>query len=263
MRHLVIPDTQIRPGDDTTHLDWAARAALKYLPDVIVMIGDWWDMPSLSMHDAPGSAEANGRNVLCDIQAGNEAFERFVAPIQKEQARRIKNKDKQWNPRCEFLMGNHEDRVSRALNADPKLDGILSLDNLKTPGFHRNDFLRIVPIDGIRYCHFFSNPLSGRPIGGTIPNRLNHIGGSFVQGHQQGFQYGCKQYPDKVAHGLVCGRFYSHHESYRPDDVQDCEWNGIVILNEIRNNGDFDLMPLSFNYLRKTFGDEHGKWSRL
>jgi hypothetical protein len=205
------------------------------------------------MHDLPGSAEANGRNVLCDIEAGKEAFEILVGPMQAEQARLVRRKRKQWNPRCEFLFGNHEARISAALNRDPKLDGVLSFDMLKTPGFNRNEFLKIVNIDGIRYCHYFPNPLSGKPIGGTIPNRLNHIGGSFVQGHQQGFQYGCKQYPDKVAHGLVCGRFYSHHEAYRPSDVQDCEWNGIVILNEVRNNGDFDLMPLSFNYLRKAF----------
>ena len=99
-------------------------------------------------------------------------------------------------------------------------------------------------IDDIRYCHYFPNPLSGRPIGGTITNRLNHIGGSFVQGHQQGFLYGSKQYPDHVAHGLVCGRFYARHETYRLQDVQNVEWNGIVVLNEVRNKGDFDVMPL-------------------
>ena len=255
-RHMVIPDCQVKPGVNTDHLVWAARAAVKYLPDVIVNIGDFWDLPSLSTHNAPGSMEAEGARVLADIQAGNAAFERFVGPIRAEQERRLRNRDRHWNPRCEFLFGNHENRLSRAVDKDPKFESLLTLDAMKTPGFNRNDFLRIVNIDGIKYCHFFPNPLSGRPIGGTIPNRLNHIGGSFVQGHQQGFQYGCKQYPDKVAHGLVCGRFYAHQERYRPGDVQDCEWNGIVFLNEVRNNGDFDLMPLSFNYLESTFGGE-------
>lgn len=217
-------------------------------------MGDWWDMPSLSMHDLPGSKEAEGRNVLSDIEAGNAAFERLIAPMQRRQAMQVRDKQKLYRPRCEFLWGNHEDRISRTIARDPRFERLLTLDDLKTPGFHRNDFLRIVIIDGIRYCHYFPNPLSGRPIGGTIPNRLNHIGGSFVQGHQQGFLYGSKQYPDHVAHGLVCGRFYSHHETYRPEDVQDTEWNGIVVLNEVRNNGDYDLMPLSYNYLRSKFG---------
>jgi hypothetical protein len=255
MRHMVIPDVQIKPGVNTDHLDWAARAAVKYLPDVIVVIGDWWDMPSLSKWNKPGSIETVGASVLEDIEAGNAGFERFFGPIRADIDRRVRTKTKTWRPRCEFLFGNHEIRASRFVDEDPKFAGLISLDAMKTPGFNRNEFLRIVTIDGIRYCHYFPNPLSGKPIGGTIPNRLNHIGGSFVQGHQQGFQYGCKQYPDKVAHGLVCGRFYSHQERYRPGDVQDCEWNGIVFLNEVRNNGDFDLMPLSFNYLKATFGE--------
>jgi hypothetical protein len=74
-----------------------------------------------------------------------------------------------------------------------------------------------------------------------------------VQGHQQGFLYASKQYPDHVKHGIVCGRFYLHTESYRPTDVQDTEWNGILVLNQVEG-GDFDLMPLRMNYLRKKYG---------
>ena len=165
-----------------------------------------------------------------------------------------KNKQKLWRPQLHFLFGNHEHRITKVISNDPKLDGLLTPDALKTPGFTRHHFLKIVTIDGIRYCHYFPNPYTGKPIGGTIPNRLNHIGGSFVQGHQQGFLYGTKQYPDHVAHGLVCGRFYSHHESYRPQDVQQSEWNGIIVLNDVRNHGDYDLMPLSYTYLRSKYG---------
>lgn len=247
-RIVIIPDTQIKPGVDTTHINWAAKAIVHYQPDYIIVIGDWWDLPSLSTHDAPGSKEAEGRRVKADIDVGNEAFERFVAPMNAE-----RKKNKKWNPECHFLFGNHEDRLTRAIFREPKWDGVLSLDSLRTPGFKRHEFLKIITLEGIRFCHYFPNPLSGRPIGGTIPNRLNHIGGSFVQGHQQGFLYGSKQYPDHVAHGLVCGKFYSHREHYRPADVQQAEWNGIVVLNETRNSGDYDLMPLSFNYLRRTF----------
>ena len=254
MRILIVPDAQVRPGVDTTHLGWAAQAAVEYRPDVIVVMGDFWDMPSLSMHDAPGSKEANGRNVMSDIEAGNVAFRRFCDPIAAKIEQITNAHKRRWFPRMEFLFGNHEDRITRAISRDPKFDGLLTLDSLKTPGFTRHEFLKIVMIEGIRFCHYFPNPYSGKPIGGTIPNRLNHIGGSFVQGHQQGFLYGSKQYPDHVAHGLVCGRFYSHHEGYRPQDVQQSEWNGIVVLNEVRNGGDYDLMPLSYNYLRSKFG---------
>lgn len=251
-RHLIIPDTQIRPGSDTTHIGWAANAILEYRPDVIVIIGDWWDLPSLSTHDAPGSKEAEGRRVKPDIDVGNEAFLKLVGPLQTKRLRLMAGHRKQWHPECHFLFGNHENRLERAIFRDPKWEGVISSASLETPGFQRHPFLKIVEIDGIKYCHYFPNPYNGRPIGGTIVNRLNAIGGSFVQGHQQGFLYASKQYPDHVAHGLVCGRFYLHHESYRPEDVQTSEWNGIVVLNEVRN-GTYDLMPLSIDYLRRKF----------
>ena len=251
-RHLVIPDAQIRAGTDLTHIDWAARAIVEYKPDVIVVMGDWWDLPSLSMHDAPGSKEAEGRRVKPDIDAGNEGFQRLIAPMKAEIARLIRNKEKQWHPECHFLFGNHEDRLSRAIFRDPKWEGLLSLDALETLGFIRHPFLRIANIDGIKYSHYFPNPFSGRPIGGTIVNRLGHIGSSFVQGHQQGFLYASKQYPDHIKHGIVCGRFYMHHEHYRSEDVQKSEWNGVLVLNQV-DKGDFDLMPLRMSYLAKKF----------
>lgn len=248
-----MPDCQVKPGVDTTHLSWAADAILDYRPDVVVVMGDFWDFPSLSTHDAPGSKEAEGRRVKPDIDAGNEAFERLIRPIMNKQDQLRRNKEKLWKPELHFLFGNHEDRLTRAIFRDPKWEGMLSLDSLKTPGFTRHPYLKIVEIDGIKYSHFFPNPFSGRPIAGTIINRLGHIGSSFVQGHQQGFMYASKQYPDHVKHGIVCGRFYSHHESYRTEDVQRTEWNGILVLNQVEA-GDFDLMPLRFDYLRRKYG---------
>ena len=40
-RHLIIPDAQIKPGQNLDHIDWAAKAIVEYRPDVIVVIGDW------------------------------------------------------------------------------------------------------------------------------------------------------------------------------------------------------------------------------
>lgn len=251
-RHLIIPDAQMKPGCRSEHIDWAAQAIIKYRPDTIIVIGDWWDMPSLSPHEGPGSLHMEGSRVKADIEVGNEAFRRLVAPMDKEVKRLRKNHKTRWTPECHFLFGNHEHRISRTVSADPKLQEMLTLDMLETPGFQRHEFLKIVHLDGIAYCHYFPNPHSGKPIGGTIVNRLNHIGCSFVQGHQQGFLYASKPYPDHVKHGLVCGRFYLDDEHYRPADVQKAEWNGIVVLNEVRE-GTYDIMPLSMSYLKREY----------
>lgn len=252
-RHMWIPDTQIRPGVPLEHIKWAAQAVVDYKPDVLIVAGDWWDMPSCSKHNKPGSKETEGTRILEDINVGNEAFQTFVAPMEAEQARLIRNKEKQWKVEKEFLFGNHEHRVDRAVNETPQLDGVISRDMMKTPGFRRHEFLEIVEIDGIWYSHYFSNTLSGRPIGGTIPNRLNKIGHSFVQGHQQGFLFGCQQYPGSLTRfGLVAGSFYLHDEDYR-DAQSNGEWRGLCVLNEVKD-GAMDIMPLSMDYLRRKYG---------
>ncbi len=245
-RHLIIPDAQVKPGAKTEHIKWAGEAILDYRPDVIICLGDWWDLPSLNSHAEKGSAELEGARYQEDIDAGNKAFRLLDSYVKR-------SRSKTWQPRRVFLEGNHENRANRIAKNDPKWQGIIGSQNCQTLDWERHRFLKIVEIDGVAYCHYFANPFSGKPIGGTIVNRLNSIGKSFVQGHQQGFLYASKQYPDHVKHGLVAGRFYLEHENYRPDDVQKSEWSGIVVLNGVRR-GDFDLMPLRMDYLRRKYG---------
>ena len=95
-RILVIPDTQVKPGVNTDHLEWAGYYAVKMKPDVIVHIGDHWDMPSLSSYDKKGSRQMEGKRYVKDIDAGNEAMDRFMAPIHAEVARLKKGKRKAW-----------------------------------------------------------------------------------------------------------------------------------------------------------------------
>lgn len=249
-RHLIIPDTQVRPGVPCDHIAWCAHAIVEYKPDVIVMLGDWWDFPSLNSHIKPGSLEAEGRRIQDDIDVGNEQFRILTCPLIRQLA--SGQGASSWNPECHFLRGNHEYRILRAVDERPELCGFLHYSLLRTPGFTVHDFLAIVEIDGIAYSHYFANVHSGRPIGGSIDNRLNKIGRTFIAGHEQGFLYGTRQFPGKLRrHGLVAGSFYLHDEDYRGAQGNG-EWRGIVVLNEVCN-GDFDIMPLSMDYLRRRF----------
>jgi hypothetical protein len=257
-RHLIIPDTQLHPGlepHQLEHIDWAAAAIVDYKPDVIVVLGDWWDMHSLSSHDAPGSEPMEGARYMDDVAIGCEMFARLVAPMRKEQERLRRNKDKLWRTEEHFLEGNHEWRIQRAVKNEPKYAGALTREHLNVQGFQYHNFLEIVEIDGISYSHYFANTHSGRPIGGSIESRLNKIGRTFVQGHEQGFLYGTRQFPGNIRrHGLVAGSFYQHTESYRGAQGRD-EWRGIVVLNEAQGpHGDFCIMPLTIDYLRRRYG---------
>jgi hypothetical protein len=251
-KHLLIPDTQVRPGVDTSHIDWLARAIVEYKPDVIVHIGDHWDMRSLSSYDKPGGLALEGTRIKDDLDAGNEAFSRMVAPMEAEIQRLAGGHRKRWAPERHFCFGNHEQRLDRISANDAKFAGVLTKDVMLTPGFTRHEFLEIVDIDGVSYSHYFANQHSGRPIGGSIDSRLNKIGRTFVQGHEQGLLYGIKQFPGSMTrHGLVAGSFYLHDEEYRGVQCNG-EWRGIVVLNEV-NAGAFDVMPLSMDYLKRRF----------
>ena len=252
-RHIWIPDTQVKPGVPTEHIGWAAQAVVEYKPDVVVVGGDWWDFPSLNRHAEKGSAELENSRYQADVDAGNEAFAIFCAPMEAEQARLKKNRDRQWNPQKVFLGGNHEHRSDLVAQNDPKWSGIIGSHNCQTRDFKRYPFLEIVEIDGIAYSHYFANTHSGRPIGGSIENRINRIGRSFCQGHEQGLRHGRVPYPGNMSRiGIVGGSFYQHCEGYRGPQGRD-EWRGIVVLNEVEN-GDASIMPLTLAYLRKKYG---------
>jgi hypothetical protein len=251
---MYIPDLQAKPGVPTQHISAAALAIVDYRPDVLVLAGDYWDFPSLSRWEEKGSKHFEGSRVLEDANAGNEALAMLLAPLYLEQLRLKRNKEKQWTPRIVYTMGNHDERPSRAVKSDPRFEGIIGENLLVFPaGVEVYPYLQVVNIDGIRYSHYFSNINSGRPIGGSIDNRLNKIGESFVQGHEQGFLYGNRTFPTgKVKHGLVAGSFYMHDEEYKGPQGNG-HWRGIVVLNGV-NDGAYDIMPLSLDYILRKFG---------
>jgi len=81
MKILVIPDTQCKPDTPTKHLTWAGKAICDYKPDIVIHLGDHWDMPSLSSHDKAGSKYFEGKRYLADIEAGNVGMEALLAPV--------------------------------------------------------------------------------------------------------------------------------------------------------------------------------------
>lgn len=253
-RHMFIPDLQVKPGVPLDHIPAAAFAIVHYKPDVLVLAGDYWDFPSLTRWSEKGSKTLEGARVVEDAEAGNEAIATLLAPAQREMARLKTGKRKHWNLRIVYTMGNHDERPARAAEADPRLEGIVGPELMVFPaGVEVHPYLKVVEIDGIRYSHFFSNINSSRAIGGSIDNRLNKIGESFVQGHEQGFLYGNRTFPTgKIKHGLVAGSYYMHDEEYKGAQGNG-HWRGIIVLNGVED-GAYDIMPLSLEYMLRKFG---------
>jgi hypothetical protein len=251
-KHLVIPDTQVKPNQPIDHLRWAGLYAVDKKPDVIVHLGDHFDMPSLSRFDV-GSRSFAGRRYTADIESGIRAMEAFIDPIRQEQKRLIKNKQKQWNPRMVYTLGNHEQRIERAIEADEKLEGLISYDDFKLDefGFEVYDFLDVAVVDGIAYSHYFTSGVMGRPCS-SAKAMLSKKYMSCVCGHIQDrdIAYG-RRADGKNMLGLFSGIFYQHDESYLTPQTNG-SWRGIWMLNQVED-GSCDELPVSMEYLRNKY----------
>lgn len=259
--HLVIPDTQIKPGVPLDHLRWIGQYIVDRKPDVVVHLGDHWDFPSLSAYDK-GKKAMEGRRYSDDVDAGNEAMAVLNEPLQVFQAeqlregRRRRKPAQLYTPRKVLLRGNHEDRLRRAIEDDAKLDGVVSFDSLESPGWEVYDFLQPVFIDGVGYSHYWANPMTGRPLGGMMETRLKNIGHSFTAGHQQTLQTGMRfiHGPDGPVQqrGLVAGACYLHHEDYLGPQGN-AHWRGVIVKHEVDGHGGYDLMEVSLDYLCRKY----------
>jgi hypothetical protein len=256
-KHLVIPDCQVKPDVDLNYLTYIGKYAAEKKPDVIVCIGDFADMPSLSSYDV-GTKSFEGRRYNLDIESVYDGMSLLMAPIIAEQERLKRNKEKQWKPRLVMTLGNHEDRITRAINNDPKLDGLIGIGDLgyESFGWEVHPFLQVVVIDGIAYSHYFTSGAMGRPIG-SAQALLTKLHMSAFAGHQQGRQiaYG-KRADGREMTSIICGSAYpaSQQEAYL--GIQGNQhWRGVYVLHEV-HDGTFDEMAVSTRYLIERYTEE-------
>lgn len=243
---LLIPDTQVKPGVDISHLMKLGEWIVNEQPDAIVHIGDHWDMPSLSSYDR-GSAKAEGRRVREDIRAGNDAMYALLAPLRSLQEVQKRNRKRMYSPEMHFCIGNHEERILRYENQHPELSDVLGFHDLALTDWVVHPYRQPVTLGGTDFCHYFYNPLSGKPYGGSAEYRLNKIKRSFVQGHEQGFKYHIEAVGPKRIHGLVAGSFYSHDEDYKGPQANN-HWRGFCVLNNV-HDGMYDLEVVDIDSL--------------
>ena len=155
---------QIRPDSDMSFIPAIGNFIVDNQPDAIINIGDMADMPSLSTYDY-GKKEFEGRRYVNDISAVYAANELLLAPIINHNKKQKDSKHKQYNPRMVLTLGNHENRINRAVSSDSKLAGLLKVEDLKYEefGWEVIPYLEPIDIDSIRYCHYFTSGVMGNP----------------------------------------------------------------------------------------------------
>ena len=221
--HILIPDVQAKPGVPLNFCEWIG----KYIEEkservtALINIGDHCDVNSLSSWDR-GKLQFEGRRFNDDIAASHMANELIMGPIFETGAHE--------NITSHMTVGNHEHRIKLFAEKNPELAGFVDLNALEYEYFydHVHQFLVPVTIDGVTYCHYFYNPMTGKPWGGMIETRIKNVGFSFTMGHQQGLQYGVRTLANgTMQHGMIAGSSYMHYEDYKGPQAND-HWRGIV-----------------------------------
>lgn len=244
--HMVIPDVQAKPNAPHEHLEWIANYAIEKRPDVIVNIGDWADMPSLSLYDK-GKKCYEGRRYVKDIEAANYSLERFERVLEEYNR---SHPESPYNPRKVLTLGNHEWRIYRACELDASLDGKLTLNDLDFArrGWEVHDFLKVVKIDGIQYSHYFISGAMGRPVTSAAA-LLRARGGSATMGHVQ--RMDVAYHPQTQQIGMMCGTCYLHDEDYLGPQGNNAP-RQIIMKHEVED-GRYDLMAVSLRFLQKRY----------
>lgn len=255
---LVIPDSHAKHGVTNHRYEWAAKLAFHRKPDIIVQLGDWYDMPSLSSYDK-GKKSFEGRRYRLDIEAGNDAIHKFENTLNRltgEEAARTKKA--RYRPEKYALAGNHEERILRAINNQPELAGTIGYDDFDFVdyGWSFHDYMEPVVLHGVAFSHCFGSGVMNKPIGGenpaaTLIRKKLH---TCVAGHShlrdfaertdvsgrriQGLFAGCYLEPDQV-------------EDYA-GEAQKLWWNGLVYLHDV-DAGTFDPEFISMSRVVREF----------
>lgn len=248
MKHLVIPDTQVRPGDDLTFLSAIGNYIAEKQPDRVIHLGDHADMPSLSSYDQ-GKKSFEGRRYTSDISAARVGMETLWEPVDAHNRKAKTGHRERYKPTKDILLGNHENRINRAVNDDAKLDGVLSIRDLGYVdyGWEQHDFLDVVVLDGVAYSHYFVTGIAGRAAA-TASAQIRKTNMSAVAGHQQGLQIATASRADGARlTSVIAGSCYLHDEDYLGPQGNK-HWRGILVLHDV-HDGEFDLMPVSLSFL--------------
>jgi len=245
LKIAVLPDVQVRSGVPIAHLSAYGQYLAEKRPDVIVCIGDFADMPSLSGYNAPGSLEMEGLRYKNDVRAVRAAMSAFLAPI-----RAIKG----YNPVKILTYGNHEDRILRTVASTPRqLEGLMTLDDLgyEAAGWKTYPFLQPVIVGGIAFCHYFPSGVLGRPVT-SAKELLRKMHMSCFAGHLQGRDIAFSKRADGTSMtAIISGSYYLHDETYL-SPFTNKHWRGAYVLHEVKD-GSYDEMALSIGYLMRRF----------
>lgn len=252
---IVFTCAHAKPETSNKRFDWLGSLIHDIKPDMVFDLGDGADMCSLNSYDTKCPKAIVAQSYERDIEAYIDAQERLRNRFKLSKRKR---------PFWVGIEGNHEHRIKKAIQTDPRLEGSkygVSFKHLETDKFfdeyhpYSNSAPAIADYDGVSYSHYFSTGNSGNPASGThhaytiIQNRFHSS--TCGHSHKRSVFFKDSAYPRPVI-GLVAGCFKGSSEDWAGQGQGDW-WHGVVIKREIEG-GQYEPEFISMERLRKEYG---------
>lgn len=238
------------PNDRAT---WLGEFLYDIKPDFVMNLGDAVDMRSLNSYDTRYPQAIVSQNYGRDIECGLDFEERVRHKFKKNKVKL---------PTFYKIQGNHEYRIDKAIQMDPRLEGEkygVSTKHLQEDYFfneyhpYQYGAPPIVEYDGILYSHFIGSGNYGTAMSGEhhAYNLLKKKMKSTIVGHSHKRNIYFRD--DAKAIGLVAGCFKGGKESWAGQANDD--WASGVWVMRCVESGMFDPQWVSLEALSKAYDD--------
>lgn len=249
--HLVLPDAHAKPGTDNERATLVGKLILDVRPDVVIDLGDSADFESLSSYDK-GKRSFVGRSYRADVDSYLDFQDRLWSPMRRAKKRL---------PYSIRLIGNHEQRIDRALDASPELVNTISYSDLCLEDYYdtvihyNGNTPGVIEVDGVLYSHYFTSGIMGRPIAGEHPaySLVTKKLSSCTCGHSHIFDYCVRTGKDTKIMGLTAGCLVDYDTGWA-GEVQKL-WNTGVVVKRNVEGGQYDLEWISLERLAREYGN--------
>ena len=256
---LLIGDPHAHPDYDNDRFTLVGQAVVKYQPDVVLCLGDFADMPSLSHFDR-GKTSFEGKRYWKDIEAVNDAYAKMMAPIRDYQRKLVEGNRKRYSPQLVMVTGNHCDRINKLVESDSRLHGTVGLHDL--PWYKSGEGWDVVPfkqfkeIEGVHFVHYVPTKMgtatSSKHLAYTI---IQEKAVSVVVGHSHVLDYYEKARPDgSKFFGLSAGCFcHEDHDEAWSRGADEHWWRGLHLLRGVENGYWRSRVEMTLASLRDEF----------
>lgn len=246
MKLVVYSCCHADPRFDNDRADLLGELIYEQRPDVVVDLGDAADMNSLCQH------EVSKLEPMTTYGDDIEAFLDFQSRVRAKFSRYHRKK-----PHWIWLEGNHEYRIRRALEADPRLDGAVSYDHLMLDKwydetyFYKNSAPYPLVFENTVFAHFLTSGNYGNPMSSIHHgyNLVKKTGMSTFVGHTHKRSHYMDEGMSGSPQGVVVGCFKGHEE-YWAGQANNDWWHGVVVLHNFEK-GRFDLEWYSLERMEK------------